>query len=294
MCRGLKPVMLKLNPGPALIWLCLGFITMPVFGTPLSIDDIRALSNRDLCARAREYRKEYEAITTEREKRQLSCDDESLANSGIEYAPEPLITKEPVKIETAPESDTPVNIPAPSPAPLNPTASVVRISAGTRAGSGFYIADTVVVTNAHVVEGHTSVWVAFSGMPPTEGTVIYRNDTLDFAAVMTSVKGVPLAIRHTPPNIGEAVETLGFPQGRQVLAYSTGTVIERVDCCIVHDALIAGGSSGGPLLDANHQVLGLNTMLSKSRGDRANESDRTVTVTLDFIKRKILRPSSAQ
>jgi len=67
------------------------------------------------------------------------------------------------------------------------------------------------------------------------------------------------------------------------MASWTGTVMDVVDCCVAHDALVAGGSSGGPLLDAHYDVLRLNTLLSKKPGDKANETDRAITVRMDFI-----------
>jgi S1-C subfamily serine protease len=103
----------------------------------------------------------------------------------------------------------------------------------------------------------------------------------------TSIDGVPLMARNSSPSIGEEVYTLGYPQGRKVIAYSSGTIVESGDCCLVHDALLAGGSSGGPLLDSNHQVLGLNTLISKLPRDMVNASDRAIAVKIDFIEKKI-------
>jgi len=36
-------------------------------------------------------------------------------------------------------------------------------------------------------------------------------------------------------------------------------------------------------MDVQQGVLGLNTLLSKNTGDRANETDRAITVRMDFI-----------
>jgi S1-C subfamily serine protease len=187
---------------------------------------------------------------------------------------------------------------APNPAarpssPFYPPAGVVRISAGRTVGSGFYANESLIVTNAHVVENHPTVSIAFSGKAPFFGDVVYRNDELDFAMIRASVKGSPMPIRQGPINIGENIIAMGFPQGRQVMASSTGTVVDVAECCILHDALIAAGNSGGPLLDAGHEVLGLNTLLSKKPGDKANETDRAITVRMDFIT-KILASEQAK
>ena len=178
---------------------------------------------------------------------------------------------------------TPVPSGSQSATPFYPPAGVVRISTGKTVGSGFYANETLIVTNAHVVEEHPTVSISFSGKQPFLGQVVYRNDDLDFAIIQPSLKGTPLPIRKGPVTIGEPIIAMGFPQGRQVMASSTGTVVDVAECCILHDALIAGGSSGGPLMDAQQGVLGLNTLLSKNPGDRANETDRAITVRMDFI-----------
>jgi S1-C subfamily serine protease len=173
-----------------------------------------------------------------------------------------------------------------------PPSGVIRISTGKVNGSVFYAKDRLIVTNAHVVGDITNIAISFSGQTPFLGQVVFRDDELDFAIIETTTPGTPLPIRRGPVTLGEHIIAMGFPQGRQVMASSTGTVMDVVDCCIAHDALVAGGSSGGPLLDARYEVLGLNTLLSKKPGDKANETDRAITVRMDFIM-DILRSEQA-
>jgi len=175
---------------------------------------------------------------------------------------------------------------------LNTPNGVVRISTATTSGSGFYIEPNLIVTNAHVVEGAQVVSIRFSEGMAFNGTVRFRDETLDFATIDTGVKGSPLPIRHTAIGHGEKIEALGFPQGRQVLARSTGTILDHAECCVEHDALIAGGSSGGPLLDAQHRVIGLNTLLSKKSGDQKNESDRAITIRMVYIEHDLMAQKS--
>ncbi len=170
---------------------------------------------------------------------------------------------------------------------------MIRISTGKVNGSVFYAKDRLIVTNAHVVGDITNIAISFSGQTPFLGQVVFRDDELDFAIIETTTPGTPLPIRRGPVTLGEHIIAMGFPQGRQVMASSTGTVMDVVDCCIAHDALVAGGSSGGPLLDARYEVLGLNTLLSKKPGDKANETDRANTVRMDFIL-DILRSEQAK
>lgn len=165
---------------------------------------------------------------------------------------------------------------------------VVRITAGGTTGSGFFADKHTVLTNAHVVGTAKVVNMTFSGVNHFSGVVSYKNDSLDFAIIETSFTGKLLSARYTPPSLREPVYTLGYPQGRMIVATSTGTVVDVSECCIVHDALIAGGSSGGPLLDANNNVLGLNTLIYKMPGDKTNVSDRTIAVRMDFIEQQLV------
>jgi S1-C subfamily serine protease len=310
-------------PGAWGLSLCL--VSLSADAVPLSIDDIRGSSNQALCNYSRYDRVEAEQIASEMRKRNLDCTAHSQETSGVDYMPDmaPINTNTPsrplppnagnttepastsvdqprgldeeeiahLQEEVRKEADLlldqprrekrPLAPPAPTetlaPSAFYPPAGVVRISAGRMVGSGFYADESLIVTNAHVVEDNPSVSISFSGKQPFIGQVVYRNDDLDFAIIKPSLKGTPLPIR----------------KGRQIMASSTGTVVDVAECCILHDALIAGGNSGGPLMDAQHGVLGLNTLLSKNPRDKANETDRAITVRMDFIA-KILASEQAR
>jgi S1-C subfamily serine protease len=296
----------------------------------LSTDQIRGLSHQELCRTHFEDRAEAAEIETEISKRSLDCSAVAQDSGGYDYTPEAientsgdstdlssaehsgLKTMDPEELahlqaEVQKEADRlqqwtwrgdgresvrTANA-NPSPRPFYPPSGVVRISTGKAVGSGFYAKDRLIVTNAHVMGDTTNIAISFSGQTPFLGQVVFRDDELDFAIIETTTPGTPLPIRRGPVTLGEHIIAMGFPQGRQVMASSTGTVMEVVDCCIAHDALIAGGSSGGPLLDARYEVLGLNTLLSKKPGDKANETDRAITVRMDFIM-DILRSEQAK
>jgi S1-C subfamily serine protease len=296
----------------------------------LSIDQIRGLSHQELCRYHFEDRAEFAEIESEIRKRSLDCSVLAQDSGGYEYTPESvegahqdlsgqastaysgLNSMDPEELahlqaEVQKEADrlqqrtwgvegresVRTASANPSPRPFYPPSGVVRISTGKAVGSGFYAKDRLIVTNAHVVGDTTNIAISFSGQKPFLGQVVFRDDELDFAIIETSTPGTPLPIRRGPVTLGEHIIAMGFPQGRQVMASSTGTVMDVVDCCIAHDALVAGGSSGGPLLDARYEVLGLNTLLSKKPGDKANETDRAITVRMDFIL-DILRSEQAK
>ena len=270
--------------------MLLGLLAWPALSEEsVTLDEIRGLSNRVLCQRITIETHEAMAVDLRDEinKRQVDCAMDFEA-AVIDYTPEP---KEPI-----PPPPT-INVPAaltsitPKPQEVRIPEGVVRVSTAQRAGSGFFLDPLHVVTNAHVVESSPYVALAFSEGQPFSGRVIFTNPELDFAIIESRLQGTPIPIKRTPIIVGEHITTFGFPQGRTVIASSTGTIRDVDVCCILHDALIAAGSSGGPLLDHENQALGLNTLLTKRPGDTANASDRAITVRLDFIG-QMMKPSA--
>jgi S1-C subfamily serine protease len=173
-------------------------------------------------------------------------------------------------------------------------AAVVRIKTDRSLGSGFFVTKDLIATNAHVVHGSREVWILFSGGNEYRGSLAYENSELDFALIRPSVQGTPLSFRTTPLVDGEGVMAVGFPQGRRTAAASTGTVRKIVECCVEHDALVAGGSSGGPLVDLDSHVIGINTALVKAKGDRKNESDRTWALKMSYILESLRQVDSGE
>jgi L,D-transpeptidase ErfK/SrfK len=171
-------------------------------------------------------------------------------------------------------------------------SGVVRITAGDRVGSGFFVEKETVFTNAHVVGNSPVVKLSLSNGKTFSGRTVYFSRDLDFAIIATNQSGSPLNLSSKVQSFGDAVAAIGFPQGRNVVALSTGTIIDITDCCIIHDALAAAGSSGGPLMNNLNQVIGLNTMLHKMPWDTKNETDRTIAVSIKFIYQQMKMPTT--
>ena len=265
------------------------------------IDRIRGLSNTEICNQVRSGSAPESDVLRELKIRSLTCSD--IEEDAWDYSPEATAASTPAS------KDSP-NLPASTEANphLAPTSqfeirtetvppenkpsvvedSVIRVSSGNTVGSGFYIDPTHVVTNAHVVGNASLVTLARSNGAPYAGRVIFRNSDVDFAIIETETQGSPVPIRKSEQAAGEGVMTLGYPQGRMTLAASTGTIRKVMPCCIIHDALIAAGSSGGPLVDQNREVLGLNTLISKTPGDDTNSSDRGITLRLTYIRQMLV------
>ena len=268
---------------------------------PPQKDYARGLSNVALCQQAHPGSSIDAEVLREMKIRGLACND--IEEEAWDYSPQAIATSTPAATNSA---NTPASSEASQyaatttqqemPSESAPTEnkpppvedSVIRVSSGNTVGSGFYIDPTHVVTNAHVVGNASRVNLARSNGAPYPGRVFYRNSEVDFAIIETETQGSPVPIRKSEQSPGEGVMALGYPQGRMTLAASTGTIRKIMPCCIIHDALIAAGSSGGPLVDQNREVLGLNTLISKTPGDDTNSSDRGITVRLTYIRQMLI------
>jgi S1-C subfamily serine protease len=143
-------------------------------------------------------------------------------------------------------------------------------------GSGFVIhPGGYVVTNAHVVEGSTSVQVRLASGRRLAGTVIGRDRRVDLALVKVDA---PEALPVLPLGdserlaVGELVLALGHPFGLEKtvslwIVSRKGAPLQAAAPgfdFIQTDAAVNPGNSGGPLVDMGGQVVGVNTMAARN------------------------------
>ncbi|MEM7792863.1 MAG: trypsin-like peptidase domain-containing protein [Cyanobacteria bacterium P01_C01_bin.118] len=135
-------------------------------------------------------------------------------------------------------------------------------------GSGFVVhANGLIVTNAHVLHSETAaVAVTFAdGSYGVAMVVGYDGQGRDLAALQLvgdfQLPTLPLATG-AMPRIGEAVYAIGAPRGFSN-TMTSGIVgnIAPDQTQILHNAAINGGNSGGPLLNDQGQVIGMNTWI---------------------------------
>jgi serine protease Do len=148
--------------------------------------------------------------------------------------------------------------------------SVVGIGQRWGVGSGVVLGEGRVLTNAHNVRGDT-VMVTFADGRTAEGNVAGRDIDGDLAVIDVDTGGVPALpwASGTPAEIGTAVFALANPGGRG-LRVTCGFVSgvertfrgprgHRITGSLEHTAPLLPGSSGGPVLNAEGELLGINT-----------------------------------
>ncbi|MCK6539512.1 MAG: trypsin-like peptidase domain-containing protein [Anaerolineales bacterium] len=183
-------------------------------------------------------------------------------------------------------------VPSPKPVPANPIPldgslsslyqqvipGVVSIRTDTGQGSGFVYDDQGhIVTNQHVVEGASTVEVAFSSGYKAYGTVIGSDDDADIAVVKVDAPAgefhpLPLGDSKTL-QVGQIVVAIGNPFGlsgtmtlgivsglgrTQPASQAAGGGFFSTADIIQTDAAINPGNSGGPLFNLNGEVVGIN------------------------------------
>lgn len=148
--------------------------------------------------------------------------------------------------------------------------AVVGLGRGWGVGSGVVIGPGRVLTNAHNLR-HDEVTVTFADGRQETGRVAGSDSDLDVAVIEVDTGEVePLEWADVEPSIGHPVLALSNPGGRG-LRVTPGFVSSaarsfrgprgrRIAGAIEHTAPLPRGSSGGPLVDLDGRLLGINTV----------------------------------
>jgi S1-C subfamily serine protease len=150
-------------------------------------------------------------------------------------------------------------------------------------GSGAIISrDGYILTNNHVVDGAVSVKVLFNdGRDAADGSVVGTDPDRDLAVVkVDEINLTPVTIGHSGDlKLGDRVTALGFPLGLGGPTVTQGIVsglnrsvqvgggeqgTENLVGLLQTDAAINPGNSGGPLVDADGNLIGINTAAAQA------------------------------
>jgi len=172
----------------------------------------------------------------------------------------PLISSDPVQAQ----SDEATNIRVYKLA----SPAVVSIQSQRGSGSGSIIdAKGLILTNAHVVRGATTVNVILSDKRQFRGVVIASTRNPDLAVIRLEgvTESLPTIQIATSSDIqvGQRAFAIGNPFGRFAGTLTTG-IISRIDLerkLLQTDAALNPGNSGGPLLNGRGELVGVNTAI---------------------------------
>jgi len=196
----------------------------------------------------------------------------------------PLVTATPIKPQNVGKTDI-----ARASATIAP--SIVTIdslsSEGDSVGTGIIVSsDGEILTNNHVVEGSTSVRVRLNGATnPIIAKVLATDAGNDLALIkLVNTKGLTAATFADPNSIavGDQVVAVGYALALDGGPSVTSGIISALnrtltddngalDGLIQTDAAISSGNSGGPLINLNGQVVGINTAVAN--GDRSTAAN---------------------
>jgi putative serine protease PepD len=190
-------------------------------------------------------------------------------------------TRAPIVVEGGDRSDggVPVRaiVDAVGPSVVTITADLRR---GRSVGTGVVLtADGEILTNAHVVEGARAIRVRLAGeTEPTPAELVAADAGNDLALLRIDRDDlVPAVFAPTSEvDIGDPVLAIGFAldlDGAPTVTLGIVSALNRtlitddgaLDGLIQTDAAISSGNSGGPLVDAQGRIIGINTAVA--RGD---------------------------
>ncbi len=181
-------------------------------------------------------------------------------------------------------------------------------------GSGvIFDKEGYLITNAHVVSGATQIKVVLPDAREFDAKLTGIDEGSDVAVLKISGKDLPVAKLGTSSDliIGEWAVALGNPYGflmndtKPSVAVGVISAVKRnfgqrqdnklYKDMIQTDAAINQGNSGGPLVNINGEVIGINTFIVSESGGSigigfALPIDRVKKITQELIKYNKIRP----
>lgn len=146
---------------------------------------------------------------------------------------------------------------------------LVKISTPFSVASGFFLKNySLIITNEHVVRGHKNVVIEGKNFKKHEAHVVYMDKKYDLAFLKTKYSdNIPDVNIKASIDIeeGEIVLALGHPFDlkytvTQGIVSNTSYYDDNIRY-IQHDAALNPGNSGGPLVDKEGHIIGVNSFI---------------------------------
>ena len=177
-------------------------------------------------------------------------------------------------------------------------AGAVQVTTSSGSASGFIItSDGLVITNEHVVSGESSVSVWLTTGRRYDANVLERDAISDLALLQIAGGGSFQAIAVGDPNtvrMGDEVLALGFPLADTIgtnLTVTRGIIsstrTENGVQLLQTDAATNPGSSGGPLVNSDGEVIGVNTSRIEETSSGRPVSNIGFAVSVSELERRL-------
>ncbi|QLY82410.1 trypsin-like peptidase domain-containing protein [Clostridium intestinale] len=166
-------------------------------------------------------------------------------------------------------------------------------------GSGFIInEDGDILTNYHVVQGATEVNVTFNNGKEYKAKIVNYDANADLAMIRlvekVEVPGVATLGDSDLLQAGQEVIAIGNPLGKEFVGTVTKGIISAASRSLQNqdgstsvyiqtDAAINPGNSGGPLINANGEVIGINS----AKISEAGVEGIGFSIPINSVKEKI-------
>jgi len=203
------------------------------------------------------------------------------------------------------------------------SAAVVEITVGSQAestpfggggtqqaqGSGFvYDTEGHVITNQHVVDGAETVSVKFANGKTYTAKVVGGDPSTDIAVIDVDAPASelkPLRLSDSSDvEVGDGVVAIGSPYGlEQTVTAGIVSALHRqitapnsfsIDDAIQTDAAINHGNSGGPLLDMDGEVIGVNSQIESESGGNVGIGFAVPSNTVEKIADALISDGSVE
>ncbi|MEB3168640.1 MAG: trypsin-like peptidase domain-containing protein [Synechococcaceae cyanobacterium] len=180
------------------------------------------------------------------------------------------------------------------PSTVTITATSEDLSGG-HSGSGWVYNNGLVVTNHHVLHGMVDpIHVRPVGAPQLIGTLVGGDPENDIAVLrVPGLKAQPIPLELVQPRLGELCVAIGSPHGLPESAsfgiisglsrqsqHPDGAIIEEM---LQTDASVNPGSSGGPLVNIEGRLLGMNTMGTAETVNLAVSAETIAAIVPELI-----------
>ncbi|MBL7698410.1 MAG: trypsin-like peptidase domain-containing protein [Chitinophagaceae bacterium] len=165
-------------------------------------------------------------------------------------------------------------------------------------GSGAIISeDGYIVTNNHVIDGADEITVTLSNKRSFKAKLVAADPSSDLALLKIDAKGLPFMVYGNSDDvkIGQWVLALGYPLNLEAtvtagIVSAKGRTLEinrrqsntPVESFLQTDAAVNPGNSGGPLVNTEGKLIGINSAIASPTGAYAGYS---FTIPVNIVKK---------